>query len=69
VIAGTGIVIVLHSFARQCLIRGMLVAPFDYRLPVAASHFLVQRRSSLPREEVKSFSDWVCGLIPMRFEG
>lgn len=58
-IAGDGAVMVLESFARQYLEQGLLVAPFEYRLPIKASHYLVSRETTGMREEVRQFAQWV----------
>lgn len=59
VIARTGSVIVLERFARHYLEQGLLVAPFDYRLPIRLAHFLVRSERSILREEVQVFCDWL----------
>ena len=59
VIAGNGAVMVLESFARQYLRQRLLVAPFDHRLPITASHYLVSRKDAGAREEVRVFAQWV----------
>lgn len=63
VIASAGCVMVLKRFANHYLDQGILIAPFDYRLPIASSHFLVRREKSFPREEVQIFSDWVLNAL------
>ncbi len=62
VMAGQGAVMVLESFAHEFLKRGLVVAPFDYRLPIQPSHFLVKRKGSEERIEVQIFSNWVMSL-------
>lgn len=57
--AGTGAVMVLESFAREYLRLGLLVAPFDYRLPIRGSHYLVSRENAGARDEVRVFAQWV----------
>jgi LysR family glycine cleavage system transcriptional activator len=59
VIARAGSAIVLERFAHHYLQQGMIVAPFDYRLPISLSHFIVCSERSIPREEVKLFCDWL----------
>jgi LysR family glycine cleavage system transcriptional activator len=62
VIARTGSAIVLERFARHYLEQGLIVAPFDYRLPINLAHFLVCSERSIPREEVQIFCDWLMSL-------
>jgi len=62
VITGEGAVMVLESFARQYILQGLLTAPFEYRLPVIPSHYLIQREGRENREEVQLFSKWVTSL-------
>jgi LysR family glycine cleavage system transcriptional activator len=62
VMTGQGIAMVLESFANLYLNQGMLIAPFDYRLPIKPSHYLVQRDGTGTREEVQAFSKWISSL-------
>jgi LysR family transcriptional regulator, glycine cleavage system transcriptional activator len=62
VISGTGVVMVLESFARYYIDLGLLVAPLPYQLPIAASHFLVQRELASVREEVQLVRKWILGF-------
>jgi LysR family glycine cleavage system transcriptional activator len=61
-IAGRGAVMVLENFARTYLKLGLLVAPFDVRLPIQPCHFLVLRDSGKNRNAIHSFAEWVKGL-------
>lgn len=62
VIAGRGSVMVLESFASHYIRQGLLVAPFDYRLPIKPSHYLVRREGNEVREDVQVFSNWMASL-------
>lgn len=67
VITGRGAVMVLESFAREYIRQGLLVAPFDLRLPVRPSHFLVQREGAIAADDARVFSDWVMSIYGSRF--
>jgi LysR family glycine cleavage system transcriptional activator len=58
-IAGRGAVMVLENFAQTYLQLGLLVAPFEVRLPIQPSHFLVLRDSGKNRNAIHSFAEWV----------
>ena len=62
VIAGHGAVMVLETFARPYLDLGLVVAPFDHRLPFRAAHYLVRRDTASSRNEVRTFEAWVASL-------
>lgn len=61
-IAGRGTVMVLESFAREYIRQNLLVAPFDLRLPIRPSHFLVHREGSISADDARIFTDWVTSL-------
>lgn len=60
--AGHGAVMVLENFAAQYLRQGLLIAPFDLRLPISASHYLIRRDATGARDEVRLFENWVMSL-------
>ncbi|UWQ91230.1 LysR substrate-binding domain-containing protein [Aliisedimentitalea scapharcae] len=62
VMTGEGVTMVLDSFARQYLDQGLLVAPFEYKLPKRRSHYLVVEDRAVQRDEVAIFRNWVMGL-------
>lgn len=63
-IARAGSVMVLKRFADHYLEQGLLIAPFDYRLPIRLAHFLVRSGKSNPGEEVQIFCDWLMSALP-----
>jgi LysR family glycine cleavage system transcriptional activator len=62
VLAGHGSVMVLESFAREYMRQGILVAPTGLRLPLRASHYLVQRQGALAADDAHALSEWVLSL-------
>lgn len=66
VMAGVGAAIVLESFARPYIDRGLLIAPLAHRLPVQQSHFLIRRDGAGQRGEVLLFCDWISSLSGMQ---
>ncbi|WP_282027608.1 LysR substrate-binding domain-containing protein [Ruegeria faecimaris] len=62
VTAGQGAAMVLENFAHEYIKQGLLVAPFDYRLPIQPSHYLVKRKGAEDRIEVQVFASWVTSL-------
>ncbi len=56
---GSGVAIVLESFAQSFLERGQVVAPIADKLAIRPAHFLVQREGSESRDEIRAFSNWV----------
>lgn len=61
--AGSGLAIVLESFAQPFLERGSAVAPVPDRLAIRPAHFLVERDGGERRDEVRAFADWICTLF------
>jgi len=61
--AGSGLAIVLESFAQPFLERGAAVAPVPDRLAIRPAHFLVERDGGERRDEVRAFADWICTLF------
>lgn len=61
--AGSGLGIVLESFAQPFLDRGLVVAPVADRLAIRPAHFLVERDGAWQRDEIRAFSDWIRGLF------
>ena len=59
VMSGLGSTIVLESYARPYIDRHLVVAPFDFRLPIQRSHYLVVREGAERREDVQLFCDWI----------
>ena len=59
VMSGLGSTIVLESYAKPYIERGLVVAPFDFKLPIQRSHYLVVREGADRREDVQMFCDWV----------
>lgn len=62
VCTGTGVAIVLESFAQSFLEDCRLVAPVADRLAIRPAHFLVARDGAERREEIRVFMDWVKSL-------
>lgn len=60
--AGWGASIVLEEFADWHLQRGLLVSPFEYRLPIRPSHFAVPRPGTPRAAEARLFCNWLVGL-------
>lgn len=56
---GTGVAIVLESFAQPFIDRGQAVLPVKDKLTIPRAHFIVTRDGAERREEVRAFSDWV----------
>ena len=60
--AGAGSAFVCEDFARPYVRQGLLASPFDYRLMLPRSFFLVVQDNAPPRPEVRQFCDWISGL-------
>ncbi|MCV2889130.1 LysR substrate-binding domain-containing protein [Ruegeria aquimaris] len=60
--AGTGVTMVLESFARPYLERSELIVPVECKLPKRRAHYLVTRDEAAQRDEVRQFAAWVTGL-------
>lgn len=56
---GTGAAIVSEDFSRRYIEQGLLVSPFDYRLPLARTFFLVLQESAQEKSEVGQFCEWL----------
>lgn len=62
VLLGGGCAGIVHeSFARPYIDQGLLVSPFEYRLPIRESYFMIIESDSLNRSEVADFRDWILG--------
>ncbi|WP_289036393.1 LysR substrate-binding domain-containing protein [uncultured Roseibium sp.] len=59
VAAGSGAAIVSESFIENYVAQGVLVAPFDHRIPLSRSFFMVVDDSAQKRREVLQFCDWL----------
>lgn len=59
VAAGFGAALIHESFSRPFIDRGVLVSPFDYRLPIREAYYLVARDAVADREEVAAFRNWL----------
>lgn len=59
VTAGSGVAIVLESFAQPLLESGQLVTPVAEKIAIRPAHFLVERNVAEKRDEIRAFSDWV----------
>ncbi|MBO0343985.1 LysR family transcriptional regulator [Roseibium sp. CAU 1637] len=57
--SGTGAAIIHESFAQQYIDSGLLVSPFEYRLPMRQSYFLAIKHNDLDREELVKFQTWM----------
>jgi LysR family transcriptional regulator, glycine cleavage system transcriptional activator len=60
--SGHGAAIIHESFSKRYLELGLLVSPFEYRLPIRESYFLVIRDGWHDREVVGSFREWLTSL-------
>lgn len=59
---GGGCAAIIHeSFAAPYLERGLLVSPFEYRLPIREAYFMIIGSDALKRSEVTDFRDWLVG--------
>lgn len=57
---GTGGAAIMHErFAARYIAQGLVVSPFEYRLPMREAYFLVAQDSAMEREEVRQFRDWL----------
>lgn len=56
---GSGVAIVLESFAQHFIDRGLAVLPVEEKLAIPRAHFIVARDGAERREEIRAFSDWV----------
>ncbi len=57
---GGGCSAIIHeSFAAPYLERGLLICPFDYRLPIREAYYLIIDSEALKRSEVVDFRDWL----------
>ncbi|WP_245837916.1 LysR substrate-binding domain-containing protein [Tropicimonas sediminicola] len=63
--AGFGAALIHESFSQSFLDRGLLVSPFEYRLPIREAYFLVAREGLREREEVEAFRNWIVGPDPV----
>lgn len=59
--AGGGAAIVCEDFSRPYIERGLLTSPFDYRILLQRSFFLVLQDGTPMRPEVSMFCDWLLG--------
>ena len=57
--AGSGITIVLESFAQPFIDSGVAVLPVEDKLAIPRAHFLVARDGAERRQEIRAFCDWV----------
>jgi LysR family glycine cleavage system transcriptional activator len=58
--AGHGCAIISHSFIRQELRDGRLVAPYALEIAMGESFYLVQRDDLGQRGDIDIFADWLC---------
>jgi LysR family glycine cleavage system transcriptional activator len=59
---GDGCAAIIHeSFAAPYLDKGLLVSPFEYRLPIREAYFMIIGNDALNRAEVTDFRDWLLG--------
>ena len=56
---GPGMALVAERFLQSYLADGRLVCPFDYRLPIRESYYLVTQSVSNERKELALFRDWM----------
>lgn len=62
VCSGSGVAIVLESFAQSFLEDGRLVSPGSERLAIRPAHFLVARDGAEHRDEIRAFTGWIKAL-------
>lgn len=60
-LGGKNAAIIHESFAQNYLDQGLLVSPFEYRLPIRESYFMIVGNEALDRSEVTDFRDWLVG--------
>lgn len=58
---GGGAAIVSENFTQRYIEQGLLVSPFEYRLPLARSFFLIAHDDAQKRTEVSQVCDWLLG--------
>lgn len=57
---GGGCAGILHeSFAAPYLEKGLLLSPFDFRLPIREAYFMIIGNDALNRSEVTDFREWL----------
>lgn len=59
--AGLGVVASTPALAASDLATGRLVMPFDLRVPLASSYYVVSNALASKREVVRVFRDWLIG--------
>ncbi len=64
VAAGFGVALIHESFAQRFIQRGVLVAPFAYRLPIREAYYMVTRKPVGGRDEIDAFRDWITAEPP-----
>ena len=57
--AGSGLAIVLESFAQPFIDNGLAVVPSAEKLAIPRAHYLVARDGAERRPEIRAFCDWV----------
>ncbi|MBY8977978.1 LysR family transcriptional regulator [Rhodobacteraceae bacterium NNCM2] len=62
VASGFGTALIHDSFTRPYIERGILVSPFDYRLPIREAYYLIARDEIGDRSEVEAFRKWILSL-------
>jgi LysR family glycine cleavage system transcriptional activator len=62
-IDGAGVVLGWIVLAEADLAAGSLVRPFKTVLPLDVSSFLVRSKVAAPRQELRSFRDWLFGSL------
>ena len=60
-ISGAGVALGLSPMVDDALDEGLLVAPFEQRLPAKDAHFLITGERALERPAVRIFRDWLLG--------
>ena len=60
--SGRGAAIVLEQYAQWHLDAGLLISPFDYRLPNRPSLYAVTRPGAKKRDEIRSFCQWLSSI-------
>ena len=55
-----GAAAIMHErFAARYEAQGLIVSPFDYRLPMREAYYLIVKDQAMEREEVRLFRDWL----------
>ncbi|SDE65310.1 LysR family transcriptional regulator [Ruegeria marina] len=57
--SGIGAAIISEDFSSRYIEQGLLISPFEYRLPLQRSFFLVVQDNLQERSEVNQFCEWL----------